>query len=265
MTEATVQVAHAAGVTTLTLNRPAAMNSFTAQMHAALRAALDAAAADASVRAVVLTGNGRAFCAGQDLGDPEAAPGSDLGQLIANHFVPLIERLRTMPVPLLAAVNGVAAGAGANLALCCDMVVAARSASFIQAFSKIGLVPDCGGTWLLPRLVGQARAFGLAMLGDKLPADEAQRIGLIWQCVDDAQLTEAAATLAQRLAAMPTRALVATRHAFAFAQRTDLAGAVAHEASLQSQLGRAPDYLEGIAAFREKRAPRFSDRDTSAA
>jgi len=163
-------------------------------------------------------------------------------------------------VPVIAAVNGVAAGAGANLALCCDLVVAARSASFIQAFTRIGLVPDTGGTWLLPRLVGSARALGIAMLGDKLPAEEAARIGLIWQCVDDAALAETAAALAQKLAGMPTRALVATRRAMAAAQDSDLETALAEEARIQRNLGNANDYREGVEAFRAKRAPVFKDR-----
>ena len=260
MSEPLVLVSRTASVTTLTLNRPAAMNSFNAALHAELRAALDAAAGDDTVRCVVLTGVGRGFCAGQDLGDAAAVPGSDLGRLIADHYTPLVERIRSMPVPVVAAVNGVAAGAGANLALCCDMVLAARSASFIQAFSRIGLVPDTGGTWLLPRLVGHARAMGLALLGDKLPAEEAARIGLVWQCVDDAALPEAAAALAARLAGMPLRALVATRHALAAAHGMDLYGALANEAALQSTLGTAPDYLEGVEAFRQKRAPRFTER-----
>ncbi len=260
MSDPLILASHSGGVTTLTLNRPAAMNSFTTAMHAELLAALDRAAGDEAVRCVVLTGAGRAFCAGQDLSDPAAAPGQDLGALIEAHYRPLVERVRSMPVPVVAAVNGVAAGAGANLALCCDLVVAARSASFIQAFSKIGLVPDTGGTWLLPRLVGHARALGLALLGEKLPAAEAAQIGLIWQCVDDAALEPTAAALATRLAAMPTQALVATRQALAAAQGMDLDAALAHEARLQTRLGGAHDYLEGVDAFRHKRAPRFSDR-----
>lgn len=254
-------------VCTLTLNRPAQLNAFTGEMHRALMSALDTAAADAQVRCVVLTGAGRGFCAGQDLADPEAAPESapgaepkDLGSLIERFYRPLVLRLRTMPVPVVAAVNGVAAGAGANLALCCDLVVAARSASFIQAFAKIGLVPDTGGTWLLPRLVGRARALGLALLGDKLPAEQAQQLGLIWQCVEDEQLAPTAAALAARLAAMPTRALVATRQAIDAASTMDLSMALDEEAHLQRELGRAHDYLEGVAAFRGKRTPRFSDR-----
>jgi 2-(1,2-epoxy-1,2-dihydrophenyl)acetyl-CoA isomerase len=161
---------------------------------------------------------------------------------------------------VVAAVNGVAAGAGANLALCCDLVVAGRSASFIQAFTKIGLVPDSGGTWLLPRLVGSARALGIALLGDKLPAEEAARIGLIWQCVDDAALADTAAALASKLAAMPTRALVATRQAMTAAQDMDLGTALAEEARLQREMGNANDYREGVEAFLAKRAPVFKDR-----
>jgi 2-(1,2-epoxy-1,2-dihydrophenyl)acetyl-CoA isomerase len=165
-----------------------------------------------------------------------------------------------MPVPVVAAVNGVAAGAGANLALGCDLVVAARSASFIQAFSKIGLVPDCGGSWLLPRLVGRAQALGLALLGDKLPAEEARALGLIWKCVDDATLGDEVQALATRLAALPTAALAATREAIDAAQRLSYAEALDHEGAWQRKLGRAHDYLEGVAAFLARRAPTFSDR-----
>ena len=260
MTEPSILAARSGAVATLTLNRPAAMNSFTTAMHAELIAALNAAADDAEVRCVVITGAGRGFCAGQDLSDPMAAPGNDLGHLIAGTYAPLVERIRSMPVPMIAAVNGVAAGAGANLALCCDFVIAARSASFIQAFSKIGLVPDTGGTWLLPRLVGNARALGLAMLGDKVPAADAAAMGMIWQYVDDAALVDTVTALATRLAGMPTQALVATRQALSAAQDMNLAGALANEAQLQSRFGAAHDYLEGVDAFRNKRAPRFTDR-----
>jgi 2-(1,2-epoxy-1,2-dihydrophenyl)acetyl-CoA isomerase len=172
----------------------------------------------------------------------------------------LAARLRAMPVPVIAAVNGVAAGAGANAALCCDMVIAARSASFIQAFSKIGLVPDCGGTWLLPRLVGRARALGLAMTGDKLPAEEAQRIGLIWACVDDAELMNAAMALAERLSTMPSKALAQTRRAIDAATTMAFDDAITLEADTQRELGRAHDFAEGVAAFLAKRAPVFKDR-----
>ena len=260
MTEPTVRYEERGAVALLTLNRPDALNSFNAQLHEQLLSALEQAAGDASVRCVVLTGAGRGFCAGQDLSDPEAAPDQNLGDLIERRYQPLCLRLRSMPIPVVAAVNGVAAGAGANIALSCDLVLAARSASFIQAFAKIGLVPDCGGTWLLPRLVGRARALGLALLGDRLPAAEAERIGLIWRCVDDAELVDEVGALAARLAAMPTRALVETRRALDAAQQTDLAGALDHEQALQRELGFAHDYQEGVAAFMARRAPSFSDR-----
>jgi len=262
---ALVLVSQRDAVRTLTLNRPASLNAFTGAMHEQLRAALDAAAADREVRCLVLTGAGRGFCAGQDLADPLVAPredGSpaDIGDAIALHYKPLALRIRSMPVPVIAAVNGVAAGAGANLALGCDFVVAARSASFIQAFSKIGLVPDCGGSWLLPRLVGRARALGLAMLGDKLPAEEAAALGLVWKCVDDAALAEAAHALGARLAAMPVAALAATREAIDAAEQLSYADALDHEGAWQRKLGRAHDYQEGVAAFMARRTPVFSDR-----
>ncbi len=267
MSEPLVLASQAGPVRILMLNRPQALNSFNSAMHAELRAALDAAADDAAIRAVVLTGVGRAFCAGQDLSDamvaPDTAPGAapkDLSRVILELYKPLVQRLRSLPVPVVAAVNGVAAGAGANLALNCDLVVAGRSASFIQAFSKIGLVPDTGGTWLLPRLVGRARAMGLALLGDKLGAEDAERFGLIWKCVDDAALSDEAATLAQRLAAMPVKALVATRHAMDDSMRMTMDQAFDEEARLQRELGFAHDYQEGVAAFGAKRTPKFSDR-----
>ncbi|KRC21179.1 enoyl-CoA hydratase-related protein [Acidovorax sp. Root219] len=267
MSEPLVLVTQSGAVQTLALNRPAALNSFTADLHAQLLAALEAAAANAEVRCVVLTGTGRAFCAGQDLADPAVAPdltpgapAKDLGEVIDKLYGPLCQRIRSMPIPVIAAVNGVAAGAGANLALGCDLVLAARSASFIQAFTKIGLVPDTGGTWLLPRLVGRAQALGLALLGDKLPAPEAERLGLIWRCVDDAALQDEAQALAQRLAAMPVKALVATRNAMDAAAQMDFGQALAHEAALQRTLGASVDYREGVEAFIGKRAPVFKDR-----
>jgi 2-(1,2-epoxy-1,2-dihydrophenyl)acetyl-CoA isomerase len=184
----------------------------------------------------------------------------DVGAVIEKFYRPLATRVRTMPVPVIAAVNGVAAGAGANFALCCDFVVAARSASFIQAFSKIGLVPDCGGTWLLPRLVGRARALGLAMSGDKLPAEEAERMGLIWKCVDDAALAETVTALATRLASMPSKALAETRRAIDAAMPMDFADAITLEADTQRELGRGHDFAEGVAAFFAKRPAVFKDR-----
>jgi 2-(1,2-epoxy-1,2-dihydrophenyl)acetyl-CoA isomerase len=265
--EQTILVADAGPVRTLTLNRPKALNSFTAAMHGELLAALDAAAVDERVRCVVVTGSGRGFCAGQDLADPSVAPKlgagdepTDVGAAIERYYKPLALRTRSMPVPVVAAVNGVAAGAGANFALCCDIVVAARSASFLQAFAKIGLIPDCGGTWLLPRLVGRARAIALAMLGDKLPAEEAARIGLIWKCVDDAAFADEVGAISTRLAAMPTKALASTRLAMDASQGLDLADALSHEADLQRSLGYGHDFHEGVAAFLAKRAPIFTDR-----
>jgi 2-(1,2-epoxy-1,2-dihydrophenyl)acetyl-CoA isomerase len=255
--DALILAATTGAVRTLTLNRPQALNSFTAEMHAQLRRELDAAAADAGVRCVVLTGAGRGFCAGQDLASVGDA---DIGEVVDTLYKPLALRIRTMPVPVVAAVNGVAAGAGANLALNCDLVVAARSASFIQAFSKIGLIPDCGGSWLLPKLVGRANAIGLAMTGDKLPAEQAHAMGMIWQVVDDAALHESALALATRLAGLPTRALAETRRAIDAAMGTDLPEALAREARVQGELGRAGDYREGVAAFLAKRAPQFTDR-----
>ncbi len=260
MSEASILTASHGAVRVITLNRPAALNSFTAQMHGLLLPALQAAADDAAVRALVLTGSGRGFCAGQDLNDPAMLAGVDVGAVVERFYKPLAERVRTMPVPVIAAVNGVAAGAGANFALCCDFVIAARSAGFIQAFSKIGLVPDCGGTWLLPRLVGRARAMGLAMTGDKLAAEEAQRIGLIWQCVDDAALMDSALALAQRLAAMSLKALAQTRRAIDAAAPMDFGDALALEASVQGVMGRQHDFAEGVAAFLGKRTPLFTDR-----
>ena len=263
-------------VRVLTLNRPQALNAFTTGLLGQLRIALDEAAHDEAVRAVLITGAGRAFCAGQDLSDPHIKPefdehagdadpqrkpkAKDIGNLLDHYYIPLALRLRSMPVPTVCAVNGVAAGAGANFALGCDLVLAGQSASFIQAFSKIGLVPDCGGTWLLTRLVGRARAMQLALLGDKLTAADAQAWGLIGRCVADAELQSEAMATAQKLAKMPTRALVQTRQALDASMDLEFEDALKLEAKLQSQLGYAHDYLEGAAAFLSKRAPVFKDR-----
>jgi 2-(1,2-epoxy-1,2-dihydrophenyl)acetyl-CoA isomerase len=264
MPEPTVLVTTEGAVRTLTLNRPASLNSFTMAMHGELMAALEAAALDASIRAVVITGAGRGFCAGQDLADPAMAPVNgqppDVAAVVERHYKPLALRVRSMPVPVLAAVNGVAAGAGANFALCCDMVIAARSASFIQAFSKIGLVPGCGGTWLLPRLVGRGKALGLAMTGDKLSAEAAERMGLIWQCVDDAEFAATTAAMAAKLAQMPSRALAETRRLIDESMPMALADALSAEAQTQGQLGHAGDFIEGVAAFLSKRPAVFKDR-----
>lgn len=266
--DATVIASQDGAVRTLTLNRPAALNAFTGAMHGELMAALDAVAEDPSVRCLLLTGNGRGFCAGQDLQDPEmTAEGNggsngvhDVGQIVLRYYKPLVQRLRSLPVPVVCAVNGVAAGAGASIALNCDIVLAARSASFVQAFSKIGLIPDAGGTWLLPRLAGRAQALAMTMLGDKLPASDAERLGLIWRCVDDAALASESMALAQRLALLPTRALVATRQALDASQHLSMDEALAEEARVQGELSRAPDFREGVAAFGAKRTPRFQDR-----
>lgn len=261
MSDQTVLVSSHGAVRLLALNRPAALNSFTGAMHRELLAALNAAADDSAVRAVVVTGTGRGFCAGQDLADPEMTGADiDVGAVIDRHYRPLALRVRSMPVPVLAAVNGVAAGAGANFALCCDFVLAAKGASFIQAFSKIGLVPDCGGTWLLPRLVGRARALGLAMTGDKLGAEEAERMGLIWKSVDDAALMDTTLALANKLTLMPAKALAETRKALDASMPMDFGDALALEANVQRELGKSGDFAEGVAAFFAKRAPVFKDR-----
>jgi 2-(1,2-epoxy-1,2-dihydrophenyl)acetyl-CoA isomerase len=261
MSEPTILVSTQGAVRLLALNRPAALNSFTGAMHRELLAALNAAAGDAAVRAVLITGTGRGFCAGQDLADPEMTGAEiDVGAVIDRHYRPLALRVRSMPVPVLAAVNGVAAGAGANFALCCDFVLAAKGASFIQAFSKIGLVPDCGGTWLLPRLVGRARAMGLAMTGDKLGSEEAERMGLIWKSVDDPVLMDTALALAQKLALMPAKALAETRKALDASMPMDFGDALALEANVQRELGKSADFVEGVSAFFAKRPPVFKDR-----
>lgn len=247
------------GIARITLNRPDRLNSFTTAMHAELRDAL-ARTRDAA-RVLVLTGAGRGFCAGQDLSDRAVAAGSapvDLGISIENNYKPLILALRALPMPVVCAVNGVAAGAGANLALACDIVLAARSASFIQAFCKIGLVPDSGGTFFLPRLVGTARAMGLAMLGDKLAAEQAESWGLIWKCVDDDQLAAQTDKLAAHFASGPTRGLAATKRAIYAAADHTLEQQLDLERDAQRELGFGEDYREGVTAFMEKRPARYT-------
>jgi 2-(1,2-epoxy-1,2-dihydrophenyl)acetyl-CoA isomerase len=261
MTYETMFYASAGGVARITLNRPDRLNSFTAQMHEELRDALARVKADASARVLLLTGAGRGFCAGQDLSDRAVAPGDapvDLGASIEHNYRPLILTLRSLPVPVVCAVNGVAAGAGANIALCCDLVIAAKSASFIQAFCKLGLIPDSGGTYFLPRLVGTARAMGLSLLGDKLSAQHAAEWGLIWKCVEDAELAATVDALLAQLAQAPTRALVATRRALHASAHATLEVQLDLERDLQRELGSSADYREGVAAFIAKRAPRFT-------
>jgi 2-(1,2-epoxy-1,2-dihydrophenyl)acetyl-CoA isomerase len=247
----------------ITLNRPDRLNSFNDAMHAQLREALERVKADTSIRVMLLTGAGRGFCAGQDLSDRAVAPGGpavDLGASIERNYVPLILTLRSLPMPVVCAVNGVAAGAGANIALACDLVIAARSASFIQAFCKIGLVPDSGGTYWLPRLVGTARAMGLAMLGDKLSAEQAETWGLIWKCVDDAQFAGTVEALVAQLAQAPTKGLAAIKQALHAADRNTLEQQLELERDLQRSLGYSSDYREGVAAFIAKRPPQFNGR-----
>jgi len=255
--------ASAAGIARLTLNRPERLNSFNDAMHAELRDALGRVAADATVRVLLLTGAGRGFCAGQDLGDRAVAPGAapvDLGDSVERNYKPLVLALRTLPLPVVCAVNGVAAGAGANLALACDLVLAAKSASFIQPFCKLGLIPDTGGTYFLPRLVGTARAMGLALLGDKLSAEQAAAWGLIWQCVDDAELPAAVDRLLAHLAAAPTRGLARTKQALYASPANSLEAQLDLERDFMRELGGSDDYREGVAAFVGKRAAQFRGR-----
>jgi len=251
------------GIARITLNRPERLNSFTSSMHAELRDALAQVAADKSARVLLLTGAGRGFCAGQDLSDRAVAPGAapvDLGESIESNYRPLVLGLRNLAVPVVCAVNGVAAGAGANIALACDIVIAARSASFIQAFCKIGLIPDSGGTFFLPRLVGTARAMGLAMLGEKLTAEQAEEWGLIWKCVDDAQLASTVDGLLVHLAQAPTKGLAAIKRALYASSTATLEDALTHERDVQRELGQSDDYREGVAAFLAKRPPRFTGK-----
>jgi 2-(1,2-epoxy-1,2-dihydrophenyl)acetyl-CoA isomerase len=252
-----------AGIARITLNRPDRLNSFTDAMHADLRDALSRVKADPSLRALLLTGAGRGFCAGQDLSEREVPPGMepvDIGATIERNYKPLVLTLQALPMPVVCAVNGVAAGAGANVALACDIVIAAKSASFIQAFCRIGLLPDAGGTYFLPRLVGMARAKGLALTGDKLSAEQAAEWGLIWKCVDDAELMPAVESLLQQFAAAPTSALAGAKEALNAAANNTLKAQLDVERDLQQALGRSDDFREGVAAFRSKRPPKFTGR-----
>jgi 2-(1,2-epoxy-1,2-dihydrophenyl)acetyl-CoA isomerase len=250
------------GVARLTFNRPDRLNSFNTTMHAEVREALGRVAST-DARVLVVTGAGRGFCAGQDLGDRAVAPGGtavDLGESIEKNYKPLVLALRSLQMPIIAAVNGVAAGAGANIALACDLVIAARSASFVQAFSKLGLVPDSGGTWFLPRLIGNARAIGLTLLGEKLSAEQAAQWGLIWRCVEDAELSTVVDGLATQLAAAPTRGLVRTKQALYEGWGRTLEEQLDIERDYQRELGYTADYAEGVAAFTQKRPPQFTGR-----
>ena len=256
-----LEIDTAAHVAKVTLDRPDKLNSFTRAMHQELSSALDEAV-EAGVRAIVLTGAGRGFCAGQDLADLNFEPGAstDLGALIDEHFNPLVRRLQALPLPVIAAVNGIAAGAGANLAFACDIAIAARSSSFAQSFIKIGLVPDSGGTAFLPQRAGMARALGLAITGEKISAELAERWGLIWQVVDDAELLPCATQLAAHLAQQPTRAIAAIKRAMHASSTNTLDQQLDLERDLQRELGNSYDYMEGVQAFIQKRAPRFEGR-----
>ena len=266
-TDPTVRLAIDAGVAVVTLNRPEKLNCFTAAMHQDLRAALEgierALEGPEAVRAVLLTGAGRAFCAGQDLAERrrgEHEPPSDLGASLRTNYNPLVRRISELPVPVIAAVNGVAAGSGANLAFACDIVIAARSAVFVQPYTRLGLIPDAGGTWLLPRLVGMARAKALSFLGEKLSSEQAAQWGLIWRIGDDAELMPAARDLARDLATQPTRGFALQKQAFAASLSNDLTAQLELEAQLQDLAGRTDDYREGVASFFEKRKPVFGGR-----
>jgi len=256
----TIQLQIAHGVATVTLNRPDRLNSLNRVMLAELTGALATARMDASVRCLVLTGAGRAFCSGQDLDDESVDPALgpvDLGSVIENGYRPIVLGIRDLPVPVLAAVNGVAAGAGANIALACDVVIAARSASFIQPFCRLGLLPGAGGTWSLPRLVGPARAMGLALFGEPLEASDAREWGLIWECVPDEQLSARAGELAARLAEGPTLAFARTKQAMQASAAQTLEASLELEGAFLRELGGSLDYREGVAAFRARRPARF--------
>ena len=255
--------AAADGVLVLTLNRPDVLNSFNQAMASALLDALRSAAEDASVRVVVLTGAGRAFCAGQDLAEVLPVAGKampDLGDVVRRQYNPIVHAIRALEKPVVCAVNGVAAGAGANIAFACDITVAAAEATFIQSFTKIGLIPDSGGTYFLPRLIGLQRAAALTMLGDKLDAARAKEWGLVWDVVPGAGLMEAAMGIAKRLASMPTRALGLTKRGFNAGLGHDLDTHLALEEELQREAGRTDDYAEGVRAFTVKRKPSFHGR-----
>ena len=249
------------GAAVLTLNRPDRLNSFTAEMHEEMQDALTEIERNGSIRALLLTGAGRGFCAGQDLGDRAVAPGGeavDLGQSCENYWNPMVRRLAEMRIPVVCAVNGVAAGAGANVALACDIVMAAKSAKFIQSFANIGLIPDSGGSWVLPRLIGQARALAITLTGEPVLAEKAESWGMIYKAVEDEALMEEAQKLVARLAKGPTRGLAETKKRIRESSLNTLQEELDHERDAMRELGYSKDYAEGVAAFMEKRKPIFS-------
>ncbi len=256
----TIQFSIDAGVALLTLNRPEKFNSFNTEMHLEIREAIKEVRTNPEIRCLLISGNGRAFCAGQDLGDRSVSVGDeapDLGESVETNYNPLIRSITSLELPVICAVNGVAAGAGSSFALAADIVLAARSASFIQAFCKIGVIPDSGSTWILPRLVGMARAKGLALLGDKLSAEKAEQWGLIWQCVEDEKLKEDSLTLAKHLATQPTKGLSLIKRALKASTANSLDEQLELEKDFMRQAGQSEDYREGVAAFMEKRTAVF--------
>ena len=256
----TIEFSVSDGVARLTLNRPDKLNSFNTQMHNDVRICLETVQQDETTRCLLITGNGRGFCAGQDLSDRSVAPDAevpDLGKSLEESYNPLVRSLMGLDIPVVCAVNGVAAGAGANIALACDIVLAAESAVFIQSFCKIGLVPDSGGTWTLPRLVGRARATALSMLGEKVSAHQAESWGMIWKCVADDQLLPEATALAAHLANQPTKGLALIKRAMNLSSTNSLDEQLDLERDLQRLAGRTDDFREGVSAFMDKRPPRF--------
>jgi 2-(1,2-epoxy-1,2-dihydrophenyl)acetyl-CoA isomerase len=256
---ASVLISVEAGLQTITLNRPDKLNAFNPEMHKALRAALEQALDEPAIRAVLLTGSGRGFCSGQDLSERRVEPGAapiDLSVSLGSYYNPLVRRLRELPKPIVCAVNGVAAGAGANIALACDVVVAARSAKFVQSFSRLGLVPDSGGTYFLPRLVGSARAMGLALFAEPLAAEDAERWGMIWKVFDDDKLMAEASAIARKLAAGPAKGYGLIKRALYASEHNSLDAQLDLERDLQREAGLSEDYRKGVAAFLEKRDPK---------
>jgi 2-(1,2-epoxy-1,2-dihydrophenyl)acetyl-CoA isomerase len=255
-----IKISNEQGVTTLTLNRPEVFNSFNKTMALALQNALDACEKDDSVRAIVLVGEGKAFCAGQDLAEATDPNGPELESIVRDHYNPIIERIRNIEKPIIAAVNGVAAGAGANIALACDITFAKESASFIQAFSKIGLIPDSGGTFFLPRIIGMQKASALMMTGDKVSASEAEAMNLIYKTVSDEMFEEEVKSFAQKLAKMPTRGLGLTKKALNMSFSNNLSQQLKVEEVLQTEAGQTADFKEGVNSFLEKRKPEFTGK-----